>query len=120
MEDGKRETKTIVYSSERKLRVAKGCKHFRAWRLLGKSSWLRLIPVVRKETKGTQKATETRGRGTYNMKTSSEMIKLRTFRAYVGIKEGLREMECAGLYDVEVRGPVSSVHGQYRQIMASF
>lgn len=33
---------------------SRGCKHFGAWPLLGReSSELRLIPVVRKETKGS-------------------------------------------------------------------
>lgn len=86
--------------------------------LLGKSSRLRLIPVVRKEAKGTLRVRgETSERETYKMKTRSEMIKLRIFLAYAGIKGGLREMECP---PAERLDRVSFIYGQYHQNMVSF
>lgn len=90
--------------------------------LLGKSSRLRLIPVVRKEAKGAPRGRtrETGEPGTYKMKTRSEMIKLRIFLAYAGIKGGLREMECLRLDGRERLDRVSFIYGQYHQNMVSF
>lgn len=77
-------TVAIVYSENEN---SSGYKHSRAFLLLGKSSWLRLIPVVRKEAKGAPGLRgDERESGTYKMKTRSEMIKLRIFLAYAGIK----------------------------------
>lgn len=74
----------IVYSENED---SSGYKHSRAFLLLGKSSRLRLIPVVRKEAKGAPGLRgDERESGTYKMKTRSEMIKLRIFLAYAGIK----------------------------------
>lgn len=88
--------------------------------LLGKSSRLRLIPVVRKEAKETTRGyAGTRKPGTYKMKTRSEMIKLRIFLAYAGIKGGLGEMECPRLDGGEVRSSlfhiwtISPKYGQF-------
>lgn len=91
-EDGGR-TVAIVYSENED---SSGYKRSRAFLLLGKSSRLRLIPVVRKEAKGAPGPSgDERESGTYKMKTRTEMIKLRIFLAYAGIKgEVFREMEC--------------------------
>ena len=63
----------------------------------GKGSELRLIPVVRKETKGTwetkRERERERERERIKRRLSSEMIKLRIFLAYSDIKEDLREGE---------------------------
>lgn len=53
------------------------------------------------------------------MKTRSEMIKLRIFLAYAGIKGGLGEMECPRLDGREVRSSlfhiwtISPKYGQF-------
>lgn len=84
--------------------------------------------MVRKEAKG---GTGGRGEGeggvrggtseprTYKMKTRSEMIKLRIFLAYAGIKGGLGEMECPRLDSGEARSSlfhiwtISPKYGQF-------
>lgn len=56
---------------------------------------------------------------TYKMKTRSEMIKLRIFLAYAGIKGDLREMECPRLDGREARSSlfhiwtISPKYGQF-------
>lgn len=54
------------------------------------------------------------------MKTRSEMIKLRIFLAYAGIKGRLREMECPRLGSQGWLDRVSFIYGQYRRNMVSF
>lgn len=93
----------------------------RAFLLLGKSSWLRLIPVVRKEAKGAPGLRgDERESGTYKMKTRSEMIKLRIFLAYAGIKGEVFVRWNVPVWMAERLDRVSFIYGQYHRNMVSF
>lgn len=111
----------IVYS---KNEDSSGYKHSRlscAFLLSGKSSRLRLIPVVRKEAKGAPGLRgDERESGTYKMKTRSEMIKLRIFLAYAGIKGEVFARWNVPVWMAERLDRVSFIYGQYHRNMVSF
>jgi len=116
-----REARAATNTLARGLSLSPSLPPFSPWgKAPGYDSFPWSVKRLREHTGGGARTREDgESPGTYKMKTRSEMIKLRIFLAYAGIKEGLREMECPRLDGREVRSSlfhiwtISPKYGQF-------
>jgi len=116
-EEEERRAETIVYSEGRgHERQTLSCMVPSWGKAPGYDSFPWSVKRLRERWGGTRRRVSQR---TYKMKTRSEMIKLRIFLAYAGIKGGLGEMECLRLDGREARSSlfhiwtISPKYGQF-------